>query len=195
MGLEHLLEALERDADAQVEQTLAQARAEADRISTESTAVLERRRREATSASDCARVLEVEHAVTLARREARRSILEARARLLERVFSAARAELPAAAATPAYRASLPAALSGALTAVGGDHAVIRCPETLAPELERARPRGSRTVPVKVDSASGSGFRVVSADGAVEVDDTLESRLDRLRSVLARRVLAQLELEA
>jgi len=195
MGLEHLLEALERDADAQVEQTLAQARAEADRISTESTAVLERRRREATSASDCARVLEVEHAVTLARREARRSILEARERLLERVFTAARAELPAAAAGPAYRASLPAALSGALAAVGGDHAVIRCSETLAPELARARPRGSRTVPVKVDSASGSGFRVVSADGAVEVDDTLESRLDRLRSVLARRVLAQLELEA
>lgn len=194
MGLEHLLEALERDADAQVVQLLAQARAEADRISTESAAALEGRRREATAAHDCARVQEVEHAVTLARREARRSILEARERLLERVFAAARAELPAAAAGPAYRASLPTALRGALSAVGGDQAVIRCPETLALELERARPRGPNAVAVKVDSASGSGFRVVSADGAVEVDDTLESRLDRLRFLLARRVLAQLELE-
>ena len=194
MGLEHLLEALERDADAQVEQLLAEARAEADRISTESAAALEQRRRETTSACDSARVQEVEHAVTLARREARRSILEARERLLERVFAAARAELPAAAAGPAYRASLPAALRGALSAVGGDHAVIRCPEILAPELERARPHGSRAVPVEVDPAGGSGFRVASADGAVEVDDTLESRLDRLRFVLARRVLAQLELE-
>lgn len=195
MGLEHLLEALERDADAQVEQLLAQARAEADRISTESAAALEQRRRETTSACDSARVQEVEHAVTLARREARRSILEARERLLERVFAAARAELPSAVVGPAYRASLPAALRGALSAVGGDHAVIRCPETLAPELERARPRGSRAVPVEVDPAGGSGFRVASADGAVEVDDTLESRLDRLRFDLARRVLAQLELEA
>lgn len=195
MGLEHLLEALERDADAQVEQLLAQARAEADRISTESAAAVEQRRRETTSARDSARVQEVEHAVTVARREARRSILEARERLLERVFAAARAELPAAVAGPAYRASLPAALRGALSAVGGDHAVIRCPETLAPELERARPRGSRAVPVEVDPAGGSGFRVASADGAVEVDDTLESRLDRLRFDLARRMLAQLELEA
>jgi vacuolar-type H+-ATPase subunit E/Vma4 len=195
MGLEHLLEALERDADAQVEQALAQARAEADRITTESMAALEQRRHEATSASESARHQEVEHAVTLARREARRSILEARERLLERVFAAARGELPAAAAGPAYRASLPAALRSALAAVGSEQAVIRCPETLAPELERARPRGAKAVAVKVDPASGSGFRVVSEDGAVEVDDTLEGRLDRLRFPLARQVLAQLELEA
>jgi vacuolar-type H+-ATPase subunit E/Vma4 len=195
MGLEHLLEALERDAAAQAEQILAQARAEADRISTASAAALERRCREATAAHDSARVREVEHAVTLARREARRSLLEARERLLERVFAAARGELPAAAAGSAYRASLPTTLRGALSAVGGDHAVIHCSEALAPELERARPRGAKTVSVKVDPAGGSGFRVVSADGAVEVDATLESRLDRLRSVLARRVLAQLERDA
>lgn len=194
MGLEHLLEALERDADAQAEQILAQARAEADRITTESTAALERRRCEAIAASESARHRDVEHAVALARREARRSILEARERLLERVFAAARAGLPGAVAGPAYRASLPAALRGALGALGGDRAVIRCPATLAAELERARPPGAGTVPVQVDQVAGNGFRVVSDDGAVEVDDTLESRLDRLRSVLARRVLAQLELE-
>src|SRR5512144_1121146 len=194
MGLEHLLEALERDADAQVEQTLAQARAEADRITTESAAALEQRCRAAAAARASARVQDVEHAVTLARREARRSLLEARERLLERVFTAARAELPAAAAGPAYRASLPAALSGALAAVGSDQAVIRCPATLAPDVERARPRGSTSVAVEVDPASGSGFRVASTDGAVEIDDTLESRLDRLRFILARRVLAQVELE-
>ena len=195
MGLEHLLEALERDADEQAEQTLAQARAEADRLTTESAAALEQRCRAAAAARASARVQDVEHAVTLARREARRSILEARERLLERVFAAARAELPAAAAGPAYRASLPAALSGALAAVGTDQVVIHCPATLAPDLERARPRGSKGVAVEVDPASGSGFRVASADGAVEVDDTLESRLDRLRFVLARRVLALLELQS
>lgn len=192
MGLDHLLEALERDANAQIDQTLAGARAEADRLTAVATEAVELRRREATSRGKRDRQQEVDHAVTLARRDARRSILEARARLLERVFAAARAELPAAAAGPAYRAALPSALAGALAAVGGEQAVIRCPEALARDLERLRPSASKSVQVAVDPASGSGFRVVSADGAIEVDDTLESRLDRLRLVLARRVLGQLE---
>jgi vacuolar-type H+-ATPase subunit E/Vma4 len=192
VGLEHLLEALERDANAQIDQTLARARAEADRLTAAATEAVELRRREVTSRGKRDRQREVDHAVTLARRAARRSILEARAHLLERVFAAARAELPAAAAGPAYRAALPSALAGALAAVGGEQAVIRCREALARELERLRPGTSQSVRVVVDPASGSGFRVASADGAIEVDDTLESRLDRLHLVLARRVLEQLE---
>ncbi len=192
MGLEHLLEALERDANAQIEQLRAQARAEADRLTTTATEALEGRRREAREVRERSRLQEVEHAVTLARRSARRSVLEARERLLERVFTAARAELPAAAAGPTYRAALPAALTGALAAVGNEPAVIRCPKALARELERLGPAGRASV--VVDPAAGSGFRLATADGAVEVDDTLEARLDRLRPVLARRVLAHLELE-
>lgn len=192
MGLEHLLEALERDASAQIEQVLAQARAEADRLTTAATETRERRRRDAQGARERSRLQEVEHAVTLARRSARRSVLEARERLLERVFTAARAELPAAAAGSAYRAALPVALTGALAAVGNEPAVISCPKALARELERLCPANRASV--EVDPAAGSGFRLVTADGAVEVDDTLEARLDRLRPILARRVLTQLELE-
>ncbi len=192
MGLEHLLEALERDANAQIEQLLAQARAEADRLTTAATAAVERRRQKAHEARERSRLQQVEHAVTLARRGARRSVLESRERLLERLFTAARVELPAAAAGPAYRATLPAALSGALAAVGNEPAVIRCPEALARDLERLRPDDRASV--VVDPATGSGFRLATADGAVEVDDTLEARLERLRPILARRVLAQLELE-
>ena len=195
MGLEQLLEALERDADAQVEQILAAARAQAARITGESATAVQRRREEAVADRERARSREVEHAVTLARREARRSILEARERLLERVFAAVRADLPAAAASAAYQATLPTALADALTAVGATQAVIRCPQALARCMERARPESASGVSVQVDPASGSGFRVASTDGAVEVDDTLESRLERLRPMLARRILAQLELEA
>jgi len=193
MGLEHLLEALERDANAQIDQLLAQARAEANRITAAATAALAQRRGTATDARERTRRREVEQAVTRARRTARRSVLEARERLLERVFAAARGELPAAAAGPGYRAGLPAALDGALAAVGHEQVVIRCPEALARDLEQLRPE-SESVSVVVDPATGSGFRLTTADGAVEVDATLESRLDRLRPELARRVLAQLELE-
>lgn len=193
MGLEHLLEALERDASAQIEQLLAHARAEADRLTAAGSAALLRRREDARAVGARSRDQEVEHAVTLARRRARRAVLEARERLLERVFVAARAALPAAAAGAAYRAVLPAALAGALAALGDEPAVIRCPEALAADVERLRPIDRASV--AVDAATGSGFRLTTVDGKVEVDDTLEVRLDRLRPILARRVLAQLELDA
>jgi V/A-type H+-transporting ATPase subunit E len=192
MGLEHLLEALERDANAQIEQLLAQARAEADRLTAAATETRERRCRAADEVRERSRLQEVERAVTLARRVARRSVLEARERLLDRVFTAARTELPAAAAGPAYRAALPAALAGALAAVGNEPAVIHCPKMLVRDLERLRPADRSSI--EVDAAVGSGFRLATVDGAVEVDDTLEARLDRLRPMLARRVLARLELE-
>ena len=193
MGLEHLLEALERDANAQIEQLLAQARAEADRLTAAGSEALQRRRDDAHSVGERSRYQEVAHAVTLARRGARRSVLEARARLLERVFVAARSALPDAAAGAAYRAALPAALAGALAAIGNEPAVIRCTQALAADVDRLRPVDR--VSVVVDPASGSGFRLTTVDGKVEVDDTLEARLERLRPILARRVLAQLELEA
>ncbi len=193
MGLEHLLEALERDGNAQIEQLLAQARAEADRFTAAGTEGLERRRGEVRAQGERSRHQEVEHAVTLARRGARRSVLEARERLLERVFAAARAELPVAATGAAYRATLPAALAGALAAIGNEPAVIRCPKALAGDLERLRPVDRTSI--VIDAATGSGFRLTTADGAVEVDDTLEARLERLGPLLARRVLTQLEVEA
>jgi vacuolar-type H+-ATPase subunit E/Vma4 len=194
MGLEHLLDALERDAKGQIDQLLAQARAEADGVTAAAAAALAQRRAAAADAREHTRLLEVEQAVTRARRAARRLVLEARERLLERVFAAVRGALPAAAAGPGYRARLPAALAGALAAIGGGQAVIRCPAALAPELERLRPPATPAVPVVVDPAAGSGFRLASADGAVEVDDTLESRLERLRPALARQVLAELQVE-
>ena len=195
MGLEHLLEALERDAKAQIEQLLAQARAEAEGVTAATTAALAQRQSAAAETRERTRLIEVEQAVTRARRAARRSVLEARERLLERVFADARSELPAAAAGAGYRAGLPAALAGALAAVGGEEVVIHCPEALVQDLERLRPATTPRARVVVDPETGSGFRVASADGAVEVDDTLESRLDRLRPELARRVLAQLGLES
>ncbi|HJQ66118.1 MAG TPA: V-type ATP synthase subunit E [Gemmatimonadales bacterium] len=193
MGLEHLLEALERDANAQIEQLLAQARAEADRLTAAGSEALQRRRDNAHALGERSRDQEVAHAVALARRGARRSVLEARERLLERVFVAARSALPGAAAGAAYRAALPAALAGALAAIGNEPAVIRCTQALVADVDRLRPVDRASV--VVDPANGSGFRLTTVDGMVEVDDTLEARLERQRPILARLVLGQLELEA
>lgn len=191
MGLEHLLDALERAAHAQVEELRANARAQAERVAAAATEARERRRREALERLERTRTQDVEHALALARRSARRSVLEARERLLERAFTVARAELATAAAGPAYRATLPDALTGALAAVGAAPVVIRCPEALAADLKRLSPNGRASV--VVDQSIGNGFRLETRDRAVEVDDTLEARLDRLRPALARRLLSRLEL--
>jgi vacuolar-type H+-ATPase subunit E/Vma4 len=193
VGLDHLLEALERDANAQVERLLGEARAEADRLTAAGIGSVERRRREAAALRERSRQQEVERAVTLARRDARRAVLESRACLVERVIAAARAELPAAASGPANRTRLPAAVASALMAVGGAPAVIRCPARLASEMERLPPADG--VSIVVDPGAGSGFRLATADGAVEVDETLETRLERRRPELTRHLLARLEVES
>lgn len=189
MGIAHLLDALERDANSEITRLRAEARAAADRIIADAAAAIEQRRGAVFVEEERRHQHEVEQALTLARRAARLAVLEARERLLDRVFAAARDALPAALAGSAYRGSLPASLAGALEAVGEGPVVIRCPVTLTGDLERLRPNDQ--VSVVADERAGNGFRVRSADGAVEVVDTLEDRLDRRRPVLARWILEQL----
>jgi vacuolar-type H+-ATPase subunit E/Vma4 len=55
--------------------------------------------------------------------------------------------------------------------------------------------GDARVRVEPDAAVGTGVRAVSADGVVEVDNTLEGRLDRLRARVAFVALQRLEADA
>jgi vacuolar-type H+-ATPase subunit E/Vma4 len=189
MGLAHLLDALERDADGEIARLRAAAQTEATRITAESSAAVAERRRVALDESDRSRRSEVERALTIARRAARRAILEARQQLLIRVFATVAEQLPAALHLPAYRQSLSAALERALAALGAGPLVIRCTPALLPLLERFRKRGEITI--NADANVGNGYVVAVPDGTVEVLDTLEERLERQRPQLARRVIAQL----
>jgi len=189
MALAHLLEALERDANDEIARLRAEAAAEADRITAASAAAVAQRRRAVLEEDERRGRHEVERALTIARRAARRAVLEARQRLLDRVFAAARAVLPAAVREPAFRASLPAAIVSALAAIGPGPVVIHCPGAIAPAVKGLQLADRITV--MADETVGSGFVMRAADGAIEVDDTLDGRLERSRPVLARRVLQQL----
>lgn len=193
MGLEQLLVALERDAQAQVEDVLAQGRAAADAIASRSAAALEARRRDAERIRDRGERELTERALTGARRDARRAVLTAQRDLLERVFTAVRHRLPAAAAGAAFAATVPGRMAAALAALGQEPAVIRCTPSLVPLLQPLVPAGRASV--AADRASGSGFTAATQDGAVVVDETLETRLERQRADLARLVLATLGLES
>jgi vacuolar-type H+-ATPase subunit E/Vma4 len=189
MGLTHLLEALERDAESEIARRRAAARAEADGITAESAARLGERRRLALEEFDRQHRYELERALTAARRGKRRAVLESRQRLLQRVFDAVHGLLPGALDLDSYRKGLPAVLGAALAALGEGSVVIRCTSTIRPLLEALeRPTGTSVVP---DDTVGSGFLVQATDGSVDVVDTLEERLERRRTELTRRMFAQL----
>jgi len=190
VALEQLLAALEADARAQADRVLTDARAAAQRIAQEAEERVARRREQVLE--DRGRELRsaAEGALAEARRRGRCAALTARDQLLERVFDAAREQLPAAIERPDYRAALPGVLAEALAALGDEAKVtVRCAPSLKADLCRAA--GSPAPTVSADPKVGAGFTAATADGDVQIDATLEARLVRLRPLLAIQLLAEL----
>jgi vacuolar-type H+-ATPase subunit E/Vma4 len=190
VALEHLLASLEREAVAQAESLVADARARAATATAAAEARVAGRRRELLDERERRQRATAETALVAARRAARGRALEARARLLERVFAVASARLPSVIGEDAFRAVLPARLAAARACLGGAPAVLRCAPSLATELRR-RAKGDG-VAVEPDAAVATGFLVATRDGAVEVDETLQHALERRRPRLALDVVRALD---
>ena len=192
MPLDQFLAALERAASRNAEQLLADANAEAQRLTAASERDLAQRRATATAAAGRDQRAGLERAIADATRAARRDTLVAREGLLTRVFTAVRAALPEAIDHAMYRASLPQRVAAALACFDDrEPAVIHCAASLVAPLQAIV--AARTgVTVVADAQAGSGFRAVAGDGTIEVDDTLEARLDTGYASLARQALQQLE---
>lgn len=175
MPLGDLLRSLTERTDAEITSLLDTARAAAAALRQN----LDRRRaeRSAGTVEEHTRRLqgELERAVAEAVRAERGAELQARARARDRVFAAARRRLPAAGAAPAYRASVPARLTAALAATGEEPVELRCAPDLQSILEPLV-RGRAGLRIVADPAAGAGFLLRTADGRVEVDETLERRL-------------------
>jgi vacuolar-type H+-ATPase subunit E/Vma4 len=71
----------------------------------------------------------------------------------------------------------------ALQFVDGEGAVVRCSASLAPAVREGL-RDRPEVKIETEADVGTGFVVVGAEGSVVVDGRLETRIDRLASVLA-----------
>lgn len=190
MALEHLVGTLTREAEAEAAVIRAAAEAEAGAIRARSERACTARRTASGAAREDRRHAAVERAVAVARRVARGETLTARWRLIDRVFTAARANLGGAMERPEYRAALAREVEAALSCLGGRPATVRCHPSLSPVLEplvRARP-GVRVQP---DGAVGAGFRAVSDDGSLDIDGTLEGRLASRAPRLAIEVAARI----
>jgi len=107
------------------------------------------------------------------------------------VFTAAHAQFAVAIQSDAYRASLPQHLNEAVAAIGDETAAVVCSPALGDPVT-AILAGSTRVSIRTDPAAAPGIRVVTEDGAIEVDNTLSGRLARLRPQLELELLRRLE---
>jgi len=184
---------LRHSAERTSESVLGAARADAKRLAAESERVVEDRRREVLKDKEAEYGAEARVAIAAERHAAMRAVLLARTHLVDRVLERAQALLPDVARNEAYLATLSSELADALQFVEAEGTVVRCSEDLGPAV-RDRMRERPAVKVEPEADVGTGFVVVGAEGSVVVDGRLETRIDRLASVLAIEIHARLQEE-
>ena len=184
---------LRHSAERTSESILGTARADAKRLGTESERVVEDRRREVLKDKEAEYGAEARIAIAAERHAAMRAVLLARTHLVDRVLERAQALLPDVARNEAYLATLGSELTDALQFVEGEGTVVRCSADLGPAV-RDRMRDRPEVKVEPEADVGTGFVVVGAEGSVVVDGRLETRIDRLASVLAIEIHTRLQEE-
>lgn len=216
MGLDALLAKLDADARREREEILSRATRQAEALRAQAEADLERAR---TRALDDVRAQEEAAArkrIVEARTEARRTVFQARQKLLGRIRSAAEERIDGGSEDDAYRSALPEEVAATLRRAPAGAIRIRAAAGLVDALRQAvaearRSRGSSpgdradpgdgadatagdapTLEVVPDDEVGTGFLAVGDGGAVIVDATLSARLERAWPAEAMRVLKELE---
>ena len=181
---------LRRAASETADSILNAARADSERVASQSERAIEGRRRELMERKEAEYGAEARREIANERHAAMRAVLLARTQVVDRVLERARALLPDASMDERYRTALVAELSEALTFVDGDDAVVRCSTVLEPTVRKAISDRSR-IRVEAEKDMGTGFIVVGAGGSVLVDGRLDTRMDRLASSLAIEIHAHL----
>lgn len=188
--IDTLLTTLEREADAEIARVTAEARSQAADLTHAAEQRIAERRAARLGKREAEARAQYERALSGARLTARARVLEARAALLDRVFRELRAGLPELARSAQYRRSLGAQWQRLHDFVGDRPATVRAMPALTATLRRLIHTNGR-IRIQSDSHIAAGFCVTTADGALEVDGSLESRLERQRPQLALEALAAL----
>lgn len=191
MALPQLLEALKEQAAARRAAELSRAEAMAEDIRIRSGAALERRRAELLSAARSEADQAARRLASEARTEAAERVLTARARLLGRVRSALDRRIRQATGDADYLESLAHDVLAAIDRLPTTPVVIRTRPGLAPHVSRAV-RGREGVNVEPTEDVGVGFRASCGEAGVEMDGTLEARVEYAWPRLAVAVLHGVE---
>lgn len=191
MAIEPLIESICREADREAAALLHRARAEADRIDDEARAARSKARSGVIDERRSEWLSEDEPALAAARRDATREVLTARERLLDRVFRTVAAEFVDILRDPTYQATLKGLIDEALPFAGNRPATVICTDINAASVQEAvAARGD--VGVRTEANARGGIMVVTDDGTVSIDNTLEGRLQRMKPQLAIELVEQVE---
>jgi vacuolar-type H+-ATPase subunit E/Vma4 len=188
--IDALLATLEREADAEVTRVLDEARTRAAELTRAAEQRIAERRETTLGRRETEARGQHERALAAARHTARALVLEARAALLDRLFVQMRAVLPELARSTGYRGNLARQLHRLRAFVGDQPVTVRCMPVLATALRRLIKTNGH-VRIRRDARIAAGFFVTTVDGSLDVDGSLESRLERLRPQLALEALAAL----
>lgn len=187
---------LDREASAEIEALLSEARQRASEIVAEATAEAEQLLGQKRRASEAQREATLVRAQSAARLEASALKLRAQHAAVEAVFAAARDELAALANDkPRYAKALQALLAEAVEAVGAADvtAVHAAPADVAVVTEAAKALGV-DAPVAAADDVVAGVRVATR-GEATVENSLGQRLAALEGELASQVSATLFAQA
>jgi vacuolar-type H+-ATPase subunit E/Vma4 len=190
VALNELLQTLEAEAAARIEEIRSRARAEVERVRRDCEAELSRRQAATLEVRQADLRAAAAREVAAARREAARRMLEAREATLARIRGRVRERLAARAEDTALLPLLHHDLQRGLDFVG-EGAVVRVAGALLDGLRRSLD-GRRDVSFEPAIPARSGLVLRSADGRITVDATLESRLDQAWPRLAVALMGRLE---
>ena len=191
MALADLLRALEQDAEARIATVRSESRAEADRLLAEIAQRLERRRTAELAVEEAELRAESARLVERARRDAAGRVLAARGEALERIRDRARELLGATEPVPDLRAGFAREIGTALEYVGDAAVVIQCGAVWRSALQ-SLVSGRNGVRLETTNGLGPGARIKAADGSLEIDATIETRLQRLWPELAIGLVRTME---
>jgi vacuolar-type H+-ATPase subunit E/Vma4 len=191
MALRELVLALERDALARIAAVRAEATVAADQMRAAASTLLSRRRSMDLSARAAELQADAAEAIDVARREAASRSLTARTEALETILARARVLLGMTIPEATMRAGIQRDVAAALEYLGPTEAVVRCHPAWVPILRPAL-AGLAGVRLEVSENVGAGMIVLSTDGRLEIDATMDSRLTRLWPGLAIELMREVE---
>ncbi len=174
---------LRRNAEATAARIRESAQLEAEQLRLETERQIESRRAASLREEEEDYRLEARSEIAAERHASMRSVLQARAQLIERVLELAASMLPDACESETYRSTLAAQLGESMRFIDDEGARVLCSQELVPALrEAAKAYASATV--EPDADTRNGFVVVNANGSVAVDKQLDTELRRMRPTLA-----------
>ena len=179
---------LRRRAEQSSERTLRRAEASVEQIERDADAAIEQRRSTVLANRESEYRAAARSEVASERQKA---VLEARARLVQRVLERAKSLLSEAAVGPDYRQSLEREIRLTAEYLGSDGATVHCSPGLDGPIREAL-RGNASVSIEPTLEDAHGFVAIGGSGAIRVDGTLEARLRRLAPSLAIAINERLE---